>query len=103
METVKDILNFCNEAVFYDYKNMGITVEFSPLPTKIFNRFYKTIPYTRILVCLSIIDDIIIKIFSDNIENILNDVHTLREIIIYMISSEKTMRENPDEGKDDDE
>ena len=103
MEATKDFLNFCNEAVFYDYKNMGITIEFSPIRTKIINRFYKTIPYTRTLVCLSIIDDIIIKINSYNIENIINDIHTLRENIIYMISSEKTMRENPDVGKDDDE
>ena len=25
METVKDILNFCNAAVFYDFTNKGIT------------------------------------------------------------------------------
>ena len=27
METVKDLMNFCNAAVFYDYRNIGITCE----------------------------------------------------------------------------
>ena len=27
METVKDLFNFCNAAVFYDYTNIGITCE----------------------------------------------------------------------------
>ena len=93
METTKDILNFCNEAVFYDYKNIGIICELSPVRAFIINRFYKTIPYTRILVSLSIIDDIILKINSSDIENILDDVHSLRENILYMLSFEKTVND----------
>ena len=27
METVKELSNFCNAALFYDYKNLGITDE----------------------------------------------------------------------------
>ena len=27
METKKDIINICNDAVFYDYKNIGIICE----------------------------------------------------------------------------
>ena len=38
METVKDILNFCNDAVFYDYKNIRIICELSPVRTFIINR-----------------------------------------------------------------
>ena len=91
METTKDLLNFCNDAVFYDYKNIGLICEFNPVRTFIFNRFYKTIPYTRILVSLGIIDDIILKIDSDDIENILDDIHGLRENILYMLSFEKTV------------
>ena len=93
METVKVILNFCNGAVFYDYKNIGIISKLSPIRTFIINRFYKTIPYTRILVSLSIIDDIILKINSGDIENILNDIHSLRENILYMLSFEKTVND----------
>ena len=82
MESTKNLLNFCNEAVFYDYKNMGIIEKFTPPRTFIINRFYKTIPYTRILVVLSIIDDTILKINNDDIGNILENVHKLRENIL---------------------
>ena len=91
METVKDFLNFYNDAVFYDYKNIGIICELNPVRTFIINRFYKTIPDSRIRVSLSIIDDIILKINSGDIENILDDVHSLRENILYMLSFEKTV------------
>ena len=93
METTKDLLNFCNDAVYYDYKNIGIICELNPIRTFIINRFYKTIPYNRILVSLSIIDDIILKINSGDIENILDDVHSLRENILYMLSFEKTVND----------
>ena len=93
METVKDLLNFCNDAVFYDYKNIGIICELNPVRTFIINRFYKSIPYTRILVSLSIIDDIILKINSADIENILDEIHNLKENILYMLSFEKTVND----------
>ena len=56
----------------------------------IINRFYKTIPHTRILISLGIIDDIILKTNSGDIEKILDDIHNLRENILYMLSFEKT-------------
>ena len=93
METIKDLLNFCNDAVFYDYKNIGIICELNPVRTFIINRFYKTIPYTRILVSLSIFDDIILKINSADIENFLDDVHNLRKNVLYMLSFEKTVND----------
>ena len=97
METVKNLLEFTNFAVFYDFKIIGIICELNPVRTFIINRFYKTIPYTRILVSLSIIDDIILKISNNDIGNILDDVHNLREQILYMLSFEKTSKENPDD------
>ena len=93
METTKDLLNFCNDAVFYDYKNIGIICELNTVRTFIINRFYKTIPYTRILISLSIIDDIILKISSGDIENFLNDIHNLRKNVLYMLSFEKTIND----------
>ena len=108
METTKDLLNFCNDAVFYDYKNIRIICELNPVRTFIINRFYKTIPYTRILVSLSIIDNIILKINSGDIENILDEIHNLRENLLYMLSFEKTVNdeqqnliENEDENQSD--
>ena len=68
----------------------------------IINRFYKTIPYTRILVSLSIIDDIILKIQSNEIEKILENIHDLRRNIIYMLPCEKTVNDKKKKVIDDD-
>ena len=93
METVKDLLNFGNDAVFYDYKNIGIICKLNPVRFFIINRFYKTIPCTRNLVSLSIVEDLILKINNDDIENILNDIHNLSENILHMHSCEKTVKD----------
>ena len=103
MEIVKDILNFCNDAIFYDYKNIGIIEELNQNYKCIINRFYKTIPYTRILVSLSIIDDIILKIHSNEIGNILENIHNIRGNIIYMLSCEKTVNDEKQKVVDDDD
>ena len=94
METIKDILNFCNAAVFYDYTNIGITCELNQVRKCIINSFYKTITHTRILVSLSIIDDIILKINDNDIENFIENIHDLRENILYMLSFEKLIKDN---------
>ena len=93
MESVKDILNFCNSAVFYDYTNIGITCELNQVRNCIINSFYKTTPHTRILVSLSIIDDIILKINNNDIENIIENIQDLRENIFYLLSFEKLVRD----------
>ena len=93
METIKDILNFCKSAVFYDYTNIGIAVDLNQVRKCIFSSFYKTFPHTRILVSLSIIDDIILKIYNNDIENILENIHGSRENILYMLTFEKLIRD----------
>ena len=103
MKTTKHLLNFCIDAVFYDYKIIGIERELNQVRTFIINRFYKTIPYTRILVSLSIIDDIILKINSTDIENFLDAIQNLRENIIYMLSFEKTVRDEQQNVDDNNE
>ena len=77
----KSFIIFCNDAVFYDYKNIGIICELNPIRTFIINRFYKTFPDSRIRVTSSIGDDIILKINNNDIENILEKIHDLRENI----------------------
>ena len=44
MESVKDILNFCNAALFYYYKNIVITCELNQVRKCIINILYQTIP-----------------------------------------------------------
>ena len=86
---LKDDLNFCNTAIFYDYTNVNITVELNQARKCITNSFYKTITHTRILVSLSLFDDLILKINENDIENI----HDLRENIFCMLSFEKLIKD----------
>ena len=58
----------------------------------IINSFYETIPDSRIRVSLSIIDDIILK-YNNDMEKILENVHDLRENIIYMLTFENLIRD----------
>ena len=77
METIKGVLNFCNATIFNDYRNVGITEELNLVRKCIINSFYKTIPHSRILVSLSIIDDIVSKIHGGEIENMHVDIDDL--------------------------
>ena len=72
-------INFCNEAVFYDYKNIRIICKLNQVRKRTINSFHKTILASRIIVALSIIDDIFLKIYGNEIENILENIHDLRE------------------------
>ena len=94
MEIVKDILNFCNHALFYDHENIGVGEELNQVRKYIINSFYKTIPHTTIIATLSIIDDIILKIHDNDIEKIIENIHDLRENILYMLSFEKLIKDN---------
>ena len=93
MESVKVILNFCNTAIYYDYKNVGIIEEINRVRKSIINTFYKTIPYNRILVSLSIIDDINFKTNNNDIENIIEKLHDIRENILYMLTFGKLVKD----------
>ena len=93
METIKDILNFCFGAVFYEYKNVRITEDLNEVRKCIFNSFDETIPHTRIHVSLSIIDDIILKSNCGDFENIFENIHDLRENILYILLFEKLLRD----------
>ena len=96
MSSDKEILNFCNRAIFFDYNTPECMEEFNKVRKYIINRFHETIPISRIIFVLSIIDEMILKLFNNEIDNILNNVHDLRENILYMISFEKTVRDEED-------
>ena len=93
METVKDILNFCNTAIFYDYRNIRYIEELNQVHKCIVNIFYKTIPFSRLLVSLCIIYDIILKINCGDIEHFFESIHDLRVNIIYTLSFKKTVKD----------
>ena len=96
MESIKDILIFCNAAIFYDYKNEGITDELNHVRKYIINSFYERIPNTTLLTSLSIIDDLILKINNNDIENIFDCIHDLGENVSYMLTFEKLIKDNND-------
>ena len=93
METVEDILNFCNAPVSYDYKNVAITCELNQVRKCVIKSFFKTIPDSRIRVSLSIIDGIILRIHDIDIEKIIETVHDLGENILCMLSFEKLVKD----------
>ena len=101
MESVKDILKFCNDSIFYDYKNAGNICDLNQDRKCAINSFYKRIPHNRILVSLSIIDDIILTINNNDIENIIENFHDLRENTLYMLAFEKFIRDERQTDKDE--
>ena len=94
MKTIKDLSNFCNAALFHEYKNVGITCELNQVRKCIINSFYRTIPYSRILVRLSIVDDINLKFDCNDFENFIENVHDLKENILYMLSFGKLIKDD---------
>ena len=81
METDRELFNFFNKAIFYDYKNLECLVDFNIVRKYIINRFHETIPVSRILFALSFIDVMILKMFNNEIDNILNNLHVLEKIL----------------------
>ena len=65
----------------------------------IINSFHKTIPHSRILVSLSIIDDLFLKFPGNEIENIFGNFHDPIENILNMLSFEKFMRDDQEADK----
>ena len=88
METVKDILNFCNDSILYDYKNMEVFDELYLARKCIINIFRETIPPNKILERLSLIDNIIIGIHNGVTEDVKEDFDELRENMLQMLSFE---------------
>ena len=56
------------------------------------NSFFKTNPHTRFIVSLSLINDILLKINEKDIENFIENIHDLRENVLFMLSYEKLIR-----------
>ena len=93
METIKDFLNFCDAAIFHDYKNVGITCELNQIRKCVINSFYKTVPHSRILISLSLIDEVILKIHGNEIEKIVENIRDLRENVLFLLSFQKLIKD----------
>ena len=86
MNTLKEIFKICNEGLWYDYSKI---CELNKLHKYLIKDFYDTIPHERLLISLSIVDNIILKIYNNENNDIIEDIDKLREQIIYMLSFEK--------------
>ena len=75
MDMIKEILSICNESHWYDYENMS---ELYSLRKYLIDYFYDTIPQERLLISLNIIDNIILKIYDDDSQEINNEVFKLK-------------------------
>ena len=93
METVKNVLNFCNAAIIFDQKNIGVFEELNQTRNCTNNMFHQTIFVSRILILLSISEDIVLKNNNNDIENIVETIRDLRSNVLYMLSFEKVIRE----------
>ena len=89
----KDVLNFCNAAIFCDQKNIIIFQELNQARRCIYNNFHETIPVSRILITLSNIDVVVFEINDNDIQNVIENIHDPRENILCMLSFEKVIRE----------
>ena len=91
MNTIKEILAICNESHCYDYENMS---ELNSLRKYLIDFFYNTIPQERLIISLNIIDNIILIIYDDDSQENNNEIFILREQIMYMLSFQKTNKED---------
>ena len=91
MDTIKEILNISNESHWYDYENMS---ELNTLRKYLIHYFYDTIPQERLIISLNIIDNIILKTYKDDTQEINNEIFKLREQILYMLSFQKTIKDD---------
>ena len=95
MENDKNLINFLNEFILLDHLEFVVDVKVTVLRKYIINRFHEFIPLSRILTTLSLLDDVILKLHDKNLEGTQDDMYSLRENVMYMLSFEKFVDENP--------
>ena len=101
MENYKDMFKIFNEFIFLDHLKVGVDVKVNDLRNFIINRFYQSIPPSRILTTLSLLDDVVLKLHDKNLEGIQHDMYHTRENVMYMLSFEKFV-DNDNNNNDND-
>ena len=95
MENDKDMFKFFNKLIFLDHLEVGVYVKINVLRKYIINRFHETIPSSRILITLLLLDDFILKLHDKNLEGMQDDMYSVPENVMYMFSFEKLFDKNP--------
>ena len=91
MESDKDMFKVFNEFIFLDQSDGCVDVKINVLRNYIINRFHNTIPQTRKITTLSLIDDIVLKLHDKNLEGIQDDMYSVRENVMYMLFFENLL------------
>ena len=99
MKTVKEIFEICDDCLWYDFSEQKNIEQINKLRRYLIEYFYNSIPGERINISLSLIDDIIFKIYNNETDDINKIVHKLREQILYILSFQKTI-EDDDQDSD---
>ena len=94
MDAKKNIFEILDDSIFYKYEDQKNISDFNRLRKYILKYFYNEIQPERLLVSLYIIDDIILKIYNDNTDNIIEDINKLRDNVLYMLSFQKTIKDD---------
>ena len=63
------MFKFFNEFIFVDHLEVGVDVKVNVLRKYNTNRFHETIPSTRILSTLSLLDDVVLKLHDKQIQD----------------------------------
>ena len=91
MKTIKNITNFRNAAVFYDYKNIGNIEELNHVDRCVIENCHDSISVNRILITLSLIDIVILKINDKDIEIVVENIDDLRANFLHMVGFENVV------------
>ena len=97
MDSIKEIFKICNKSLWYDYTSQQNKCEFNHIREGLIKYFYNDIPGERLIISLNIIDDIILKIYNNESNDIIKNINKLREQILYMLSFQKTVKEDEQE------
>ena len=85
MESIKELLNFCNELLFYDFDNVEIADKMNLTRECIIDIFHQTTPTKTILESLFLTDYITMGIYNyndDGREELDRHIYELREKIL---------------------
>ena len=93
MESKKDILDFCNKSLFFDYEADDIINQINQLLLCIYTEFKHDISKNRILRTSSFICDIILKLYDEDIDIINDDFFNLRTSVMDLFTHENTDKE----------
>ena len=103
METIKDCLDFIDVVIVIDYKTIKFVDNFEQMRECIIDTYHEKIFVNEmnLLRILSQKIQITEKFFFDIVENFKKDVHNFRGFILYMLSAQKTYKDEKEHDSEE--